>query len=613
MTVSLGSELNIETSPAGSIGNPASVLPGAGHISGQRAGFAAGFALDAAASPSKGAESFRTRWQSEIAAMHSAGPSDDGVEPDAAADMDAADLRAKTNDPGAVNGQKQVSGASGSINAAGSSVDDDSAISNSVISSSVKIRPEDTQPGNSSARSAASKDSKNNIDVGKRDHAQSRAQSGSWRHAAADAGGPGMALTAPVINPAAVLQQRPVPAPAGGSAAGLFAAGHTDADKRSGRDGGSALMNPLPVRAVQHPGGLAPQAAAAGGAVAAPAASESGGDAHGGTGDEQEIVSGAQGAAPEQAAAHAADSTAQAAASNAAGAQDRTDGQSQDQTGQSSAAADSEGDAGDASRESVSASRQARSPSGGQNPGPGEGSAAQKHGNGGGIGITPVAGVAGATHAMPLQPVAAVAGAPGSGMGNGFGAGSGTGSGIGSGIGSGKGAGETFAAMDAQANGSGIAWMHTGPHQAEAGFQDPTLGWVAVRAEQVAGGIHAAIVPGSADAAQTLGGHMAGLSAHLAEQRVGVGSVSIATPGAAPQFAGGGAGQNGGNYGAGGQNHQHQPAERGQSYAISAVAGSSAAQRTAGLNDGLNGGLDGGAPAAAVSGGARGRHISVVA
>jgi len=45
-----------------------------------------------------------------------------------------------------------------------------------------------------------------------------------------------------------------------------------------------------------------------------------------------------------------------------------------------------------------------------------------------------------------------------------------------------------------------------------------------------AGGVHASLVPGSADAAQALGGHLAGLNSFLAEQHTPVETLTLAAP-----------------------------------------------------------------------------------
>jgi hypothetical protein len=104
---------------------------------------------------------------------------------------------------------------------------------------------------------------------------------------------------------------------------------------------------------------------------------------------------------------------------------------------------------------------------------------------------------------------------------------------------------ETFAALDATAAPGKPAWIHTGAQQAEAGFQDPDLGWVGVRADSSGGGIHAELVASSTDASQALSGHMAGLNAFLAEHHTPVETLTLSTTGggmesASDQGAGGG-------------------------------------------------------------------------
>jgi flagellar hook-length control protein FliK len=156
--------------------------------------------------------------------------------------------------------------------------------------------------------------------------------------------------------------------------------------------------------------------------------------------------------------------------------------------------------------------------------------------------------------------------------------------------------------MDAQVDSPAVTWVHAGRDRAEAGFEDPALGWVAVRAEMGAGGVHAAIVPGTAEAAQALGGHMAGLSAHLAEQRVAVSAVSINSPGNSAQLAGGGAGENGGQQWTG--RGQQQSAQSGASQAAAGVAGAAAKAAAPAA---------GALPQAATVNGRTGSYISVVA
>jgi hypothetical protein len=87
---------------------------------------------------------------------------------------------------------------------------------------------------------------------------------------------------------------------------------------------------------------------------------------------------------------------------------------------------------------------------------------------------------------------------------------------------------ETFAALDGEPPSGGFSLTHAGANRAEAGFEDPTLGWVGVRADLDGGGVHASLVPGSAEAAQTLGSHLAGLNAYLAERHPAVAAVTVA-------------------------------------------------------------------------------------
>lgn len=92
------------------------------------------------------------------------------------------------------------------------------------------------------------------------------------------------------------------------------------------------------------------------------------------------------------------------------------------------------------------------------------------------------------------------------------------------------GARDAFSALDAESSDPAPSWIHAGAHRAEAGFQDPALGWVGVRADANGGSIHASLVPASADAAAALGGQMAGLSEHLAERHTPVETLTLAAP-----------------------------------------------------------------------------------
>jgi hypothetical protein len=114
---------------------------------------------------------------------------------------------------------------------------------------------------------------------------------------------------------------------------------------------------------------------------------------------------------------------------------------------------------------------------------------------------------------------------------------------------------DSFATLDADAalsaSSTTATWTHASAHSLEAGFEDPALGWIGVRAGLGAGSIHAALVPGTAEAAQTLGSQISGLHAYLTEQRTPVSSLTLAMPDFGASFAGG-------NSGAANQGHNPQ-------------------------------------------------------
>lgn len=89
---------------------------------------------------------------------------------------------------------------------------------------------------------------------------------------------------------------------------------------------------------------------------------------------------------------------------------------------------------------------------------------------------------------------------------------------------------DPFIALDRETSVGNPAWTHVAGQHAEAGFRDPQLGWVGVRADLNASGIHASLVPSSEDAAQALSGHLAGLTSHLVEEHASLASLFIAEP-----------------------------------------------------------------------------------
>jgi hypothetical protein len=171
---------------------------------------------------------------------------------------------------------------------------------------------------------------------------------------------------------------------------------------------------------------------------------------------------------------------------------------------------------------------------------------------------------------------------------------------------------EAFAALDAGAAPGTPTWTHAGARQVEAGFADPALGWIGVRADSSGGAVHAALVPGSPEAAQELGSHMDGLNAYLAEQHTPVASLGMAAPGGggtnhgAEQGTGQGMNQGSMNQGTGqnGQQQAYSHPESGAALRMPGVDGQVAARA-------LVQGVGPDEPPAVQSG--AGVHISVMA
>jgi hypothetical protein len=86
-----------------------------------------------------------------------------------------------------------------------------------------------------------------------------------------------------------------------------------------------------------------------------------------------------------------------------------------------------------------------------------------------------------------------------------------------------------FSALDSGNNTPPTTWITANPRAVEAGYHDSSLGWVSVRAQSDATGVHATVVPVSADAYQSLSSHMSGLSTYLSEHRSSIESVTIDT------------------------------------------------------------------------------------
>jgi hypothetical protein len=84
-------------------------------------------------------------------------------------------------------------------------------------------------------------------------------------------------------------------------------------------------------------------------------------------------------------------------------------------------------------------------------------------------------------------------------------------------------------APDGSSDGPKAHWIHTGSHRAEAGFEDPSFGWIGVRAERDSGGLRAVLVPSSNDAEEALNAHLSGLNAHLANNHIQMPPVTVSS------------------------------------------------------------------------------------
>ena len=162
---------------------------------------------------------------------------------------------------------------------------------------------------------------------------------------------------------------------------------------------------------------------------------------------------------------------------------------------------------------------------------------------------------------------------------------------------------ETFAELDLETAAGAPRWIHAAGRQIEAGFEDPALGWVGVKADLSGGSVHAVLMPGTAEAAQVLGAQMAGLSAHLAEQHTQVSTLTLATSDMTSGHTG--AGENmqqgaGQNTDSGGSAHTQWSAQ------VGTATGSDISRERTGGNDDER-------EAIMIPGGTRAAHISVMA
>ena len=89
-------------------------------------------------------------------------------------------------------------------------------------------------------------------------------------------------------------------------------------------------------------------------------------------------------------------------------------------------------------------------------------------------------------------------------------------------------ASDMFNALDGENGAPNATWIHASARHAEAGYLDPSLGWIGVRADSTGGTLHASLVAGSSVAAQALSSHLEGLNKFLNEQQGTPATVTVA-------------------------------------------------------------------------------------
>jgi hypothetical protein len=122
---------------------------------------------------------------------------------------------------------------------------------------------------------------------------------------------------------------------------------------------------------------------------------------------------------------------------------------------------------------------------------------------------------------------------------------------------------DPFAALDSRGTAPAPTWLQAGAHHAEAGYLDPSLGWVGVRAEANGSAVHATLVPGSGEAAQALGSHVAALNSFLAEHHGRSSTITLASPDQGQQQS-----AHSNSSGSSSQQHPHQQSSRGNTAAV---------------------------------------------
>jgi hypothetical protein len=87
-----------------------------------------------------------------------------------------------------------------------------------------------------------------------------------------------------------------------------------------------------------------------------------------------------------------------------------------------------------------------------------------------------------------------------------------------------------FSDLESAGHTNSAPLVHLNAKEAEGGYKDPELGWVAVRAHASLNGIHASVMSGSVDTESSLSIRAAGLPSFLAQREIHLTSLTVAGP-----------------------------------------------------------------------------------
>lgn len=99
---------------------------------------------------------------------------------------------------------------------------------------------------------------------------------------------------------------------------------------------------------------------------------------------------------------------------------------------------------------------------------------------------------------------------------------------------------DTFATLDERSVPSVATWMHSSTHKVEAGYLDPSLGWIRIRADASSAGVQSSVIPSTPEAADALRGNLTELNSYLSKQSGELVSVTVSQPDGTQHWGGAG-------------------------------------------------------------------------